>query len=435
MKINETFIRLGYRIPSVLYEAEGLSEVFVEVSSGVSAKASIEKSRTAILVMHSDEDYLTFEFGKEMAKRGYRVLCANVASRYDSLDQKMLNLKLAVRKLRECPDVSKVVLMGHSGGGTLMTAYQNIAENGVKTFQGSEKLVRCSDDLADLPPADGIMLLDSNFGIAAMALFSLDPAITDEGDAQHLNEELNLWNPANGFRADGSVYSDEFIKKFQKAQGERNKRLIKTALVRIAVIESGKGNYADDEPFIVPGAEQAFFNNKLYAQDIRLLSHTKKEWPLLKGDGSTSKEIVRSVRKPENSESFTRSYHDGALITTVRNYLSSYAVRTQDDYGYNEDSVYGIDWSSSYNCPPGNIRKVTVPLLIMGMTGNWEYLASETIYENAASRDKTIVFVEGASHRFTTATHCEKFPGEFGDTLKTTCDYVDTWLSQEVRFV
>jgi hypothetical protein len=279
------------------------------------------------------------------------------------------------------------------------------------------------------------MLLDSNFGIAAMSLFSLDPAVINEDGGLMLNQELNLFNPANGFKPEGSTYSDEFIRNFQKAQGERNKRLIAAALERLAVIKSGKGNYTDDEPFIVPGAEQGFFNNKLYAQDIRLLSHTKIEWPLLKGDGSSSTETIRSVRKPENRESFTSSYHEGALITTVRNYLNSYAVRTLDNYGYNEDSVYGIDWSSSYNCPPGNIKNIKVPLLIMGMTGNWEYLASEAIYENAASHDKTLVFVEGASHLFTTAAHCEKFPGEFGDTQKTTFDYADTWLSQNNRFM
>jgi hypothetical protein len=62
-------------------------------------------------------------------------------------------------------------------------------------------------------------------------------------------------------------------------------------------------------------------------------------------------------------------------------------------------------------------------------------LASETIYENAASTDKTIMFVEGASHLFTTASQFERFPGEFGDTQKTTFDYVDKWLSETSRFI
>jgi hypothetical protein len=71
----------------------------------------------------------------------------------------------------------------------------------------------------------------------------------------------------------------------------------------------------------------------------------------------------------------------------------------------------------------------------MGMTGNWEYLASETIYENSQSMDKTIIFVEGASHLFTTAKECEKYPGQFGDTQKLTYDYIDKWLSQKGRFI
>jgi hypothetical protein len=403
----------------VLYEPETLSE----------------KSSIAIIIMHSDADYLAFPMGWEMAARGYRVLCANVVNRLNSLDKKIIDLKMAVEKLRELPDISKIILMGHSGGGTLVTAYQHIAERGVKAFQGPEKLIKCSDAVDNLPPADGIMLLDSNFGIAAMALFSLDPAIINEENGQELDQKLNLFNPANGFNPEGSTYSDEFIKAFQKAQGERNNRLIKAALERLQIIENGKGRFIDDEPFVIPGAEQGFFNNKLYAQDIRLMSHTQKPWPLLKADGSITVEIIHSLRKSENKKSLTNSFHDGALITTVRNYLNSYAVRTLDNYGYNESTVYGIDWSSGYNCSSGNIKGVTCPLLVMGMTGSWEYLASETIYENAVSTDKTLLFVEGASHLFTTAAQCERFPGEFGDTQKTTFDYVDKWLGEKSRFI
>jgi hypothetical protein len=412
MPINQTFIRIGRNIQSILYEPE----------------KSMGKGGIGIVIMHSDADYLTFPMGAEMALRGYRVLCANVESKYNSLDRKVIDLKLVIETLRKETSVSKIVLMGHSGGGTLMSAYQNLAENGARAFQGKEKLVRCSNDLTDLIPADGIMLLDSNFGIAAMSLFSLDPAVTDEESGLRIDPELDLFNPSNGFNAAGSTYSDSFIKKFQKAQGERNNRLIEKALLRLNLIEKGKGNYADDEPFIVPGAEQGFFNNKLYAQDTRLMSHTKRTWPILNTDGSTITEIVYSVRKPENPESFTRLYHRAALITTVRNYLNSYAVRTLPDYGYNEDSVYGIDWASSYNCTAGNICGVRVPILVMGMTGSWEYLASETIYENAPSNDKTIAFVEGASHLFTPVVPYKGSPGKLVDTTKLVFDYANKWL-------
>ena len=61
-----------------------------------------------------------------------------------------------------------------------------------------------------------------------------------------------------------------------------------------------------------------------------------------------------------------------------------------------------------------------------------------TIYysfkSNAKSADKTIAFVEGANHGYTTCTRCEKTPGQFGDTLETTYDYIDGWLSKSGRF-
>jgi hypothetical protein len=419
MNICQTFKRLGHNVNSIMYEPE----------------MPVEKSRIAIIMMHSNVDYLAFPMGPEMAKRGYRVLCASFSDPFKTLDQKLLDLGLAVNELREHHDVSKVVLMGHSGGASLMTAYQNVAENGAKTFQGPEKIVKIPDNVDGLLPADGLMLLDANFGNGAMTLFSLDPAVIDEDSGLQINEELNLFNPANGFNPEGSTYSGEFIAVFQKAQGERNNRLVKTALDRLSLIEKGKGRFTDDEPFVIPGGSQLLFNNKLFAQDIRLLSCTKKAWPLLKADGTMVTSIVPSVRRPKNRESFTGSYHKGAMVTTVRNYLGSTAVWALDNYGYDENTVNGIDWTSGYCCPPGNIRGIRVPLLAMGMTGSWEYLAAETIYENAISGDKTIAFVEGASHEFTTAAECERVPGKFGDTRKTTFDYTDRWLSQIGRFI
>jgi pimeloyl-ACP methyl ester carboxylesterase len=419
MGIQQTFIRLGRDGQSILYEPETLSD----------------KSRIAIVAMHVGADYLTFPLGPEMAAKGYRVLCANASNNSQNLDQKMLDLGLAVSELRKRRDISKVVLMGHSGGATLMSAYQNVAENGPDVFRGPEKLIQCSDDLIGLSPADGMMLLDANFGNGAMTLFSLDPGVVNEDNGQRIDEKLNLLNPANGFREEGTVYPVEFVRAFQKAQGERNRRLIRTALDRLSLIEAGKGRFTDDEPFVVPGGSQLGYNNKLFAQDTRLLSHTKKPRSLLKAGGAVVEGIVPSVRKPKNFRSHTGSYHTGAMVTTVKNFLISNAVMTTDDYGFNEDSLYGIDWTSSYCCPPGNIREVSVPLLIMGMTGGWEYLASEIIHEYAPAGDKTLMFVEGASHNFTTARECEGFPGEFGDTQKNTFDYADTWLSKPGRFM
>ena len=78
-------------------------------------------------------------------------------------------------------------------------------------------------------------------------------------------------------------------------------------------------------------------------------------------------------------------------VSTVRTYLTNSTVRTNGFY-YDESRIYGIDWDSSYCCTPGNVKGVSVPVLIMGMTGSYEFLAAEQIYENIKSENKTITF-------------------------------------------
>jgi hypothetical protein len=421
---KDMFVHLGPGVPGVLYEPVTLGP----------------KSEIGVFVMHAEVDYLQFSACSELSKRGYRVLCANNSASKSgtnndlSIDRALLDAKLGVTYLRKYPGIRKVVLLGHSGGGALMSAYQNIAENGLKACQGPEKLLKCPDSLAELPAADGLILMDANYGMSAMTLLSLDPAVVDETTGRTLDAKLDLFNAQNGFNPNGSNYSNDFIRRFQAAVAKREKRLIAAALDRLEKINGGTGRFSDDEPFVVPGASYLGFNNKLFAQDTRLLSHTHNAWPLLHKDGSMTTQIVHTVRLPDNATSNTPSLDRGALKTTVRKFLSTYALRVNDDFGYDEDSMRGVDWLSSYTVPAGNVQSVTVPLLAMGMTGHWEYLNSELIYERSSSADKTIVFVEGANHNFTTCERCEKFPGEFGDTLKTTFDYVGSWLSKPGRF-
>ena len=228
--VKSTFIPLGNGVPGVLYEP---------VDPG-------KKAQIGILVMHAESDYLHFSACTELSKRGYTVLCANtktpkgIVSLDLNLDNILLDVKLGATYLRNQPNIKKVILFGHSGGGAMMSAYQNIAENGLKACQGPEKIYKCSDKLAALPPADGIMLIDSNWGLAGMMLFSLDPAITDETNGHSINPDLDLFNPKNGFDPKGSDYSQEFIRKWQSAVGQRNNRIVNSALDRLALITPAK---------------------------------------------------------------------------------------------------------------------------------------------------------------------------------------------------
>lgn len=345
-----------------------------------------------------------------------------------SQNEKMTCVHEAVTYLKSLEGIKKVVLFGHSGGGTLLSAYQAIAENGAAVFQGKEKIY-AYDGPQYLEPADGLMLIDSNWGNAVMQVLSLDAAVKKMDNGVDLDSSIDLFREENGFSKDGSMYSDEFIAAYQKGQHTRNTDILNTALHRLASIQEGNGSFADDEVLVLAGAAQSFFNNKLFAQDVRLFSATKGAYPLIHQDGSITVEQVHSVRKHENPTSMTASLWKGGRVLSVKNYLSSYAIRTTDEFSYDAHQLNGVDWNSSYNAPPGNVQHIHVPLLVMGMTGGWEYIASETIYHMAGSQDKEIAFVEGASHKLVPATMYEAFPGQFGDTLALTHDYIDQWLS------
>ena len=125
------------------------------------------------------------------------------------------------------------------------------------------------------------------------------------------------------------------------------------------------------------------------------------------------------------------SYADGAVTYTVQSWLSSNALKIDPErYTVTADSIEGIDWNSSNTSTPANMEGVHVPVLIMSMTGHYWMVPSEIFLQHAASQDKQLVFVEGASHNLTTCTACEQFAGQYGDTVKTTFDYVAGWLRE-----
>ena len=422
--IKTTFVHLGNGEPAVLFEP---------VNPG-------PKAQIAILAEHSALDYLNHTACTELSKRGYRVFCVNNSNDKSrafndgALDQVMLETKKAVVYLRNYPGIKKIVLWGHSGGATVMTAYQDTAENGVAACQEAVKIYKCPNTLAGLPPADGVILGDANYGIANDVLTAIDPSIGMYSGMKIVNPDLDMFNPKNGFNAAGSHFSPEFVHKFLAAQGKRNNELVDLALERYAAIKAGKGIYADDEPFIIPGA--LFTQNKLYTSDLGLVAHTQKPWPLLHADGSITTQIVHSVRVPTATANTSNTLMGAALKTTVLGYLSTYAIRVTGDYGYGEETAEsGVIWRSSRGSNPGNAEGITVPFLTLGMTGSFEMGSAETIHNHVKSADKSLVYIEGATHVYTPCKKCEATPGQFGDTLKTVYDYADKWLSQPGRFM
>lgn len=374
-----------------------------------------ENSKIGVIVMHSHQDYMNFIANSELASRGYTVLGSSVPSE-DNLEPKMLAVKKCVEYLRDREDITTVVLLGHSGGATLMTAYQYLAENGRKGLEG--KIYQdYSPAIDNLPKADSIMLLDANPGISTVTLNSIDPNVTDE---------------TTGFISERKYdYSDE--RNYMSGQQQRYTRLVNNALARLDTIKAGKGNFTDDEPMVIPGAQSIRFYNKLYSSDTNLLSHTKSAHPLLHADGSVTNEIVHSVRAPFQPIDRPQML-SAAKDITVRDFLSVYAITVDDDYEVTSTGFNGIHFNSNLSSPIGNIEGIYVPSLFMGMTGSYEYLTAEYLFDNSPAEDKTIAFVEGAGHMFNADKNAEKYNNaDYGDTVNVLFDYVAQWLAQTFK--
>lgn len=380
-----------------------------------------------ILIVHRTSNVLAQLATTELAGRGYLVLGLN--TRFDNneaavnWDELALDVKSGVEFLRQQPGITKVLLLGGSGGGPTTTFYQAVAENGPGYCQGSNKLMPCGNELANLPPADGIILRDAHPGISVNTLRQLNPAVMDEADPRQINPDLDPFNAANGFRPDQpSVYSEEFKQKYFKAQSARMNRLIGIAQQRLSQMQARTDLYPDNDVFVVVRGG----GPRLMQLDPSIHHSTLKPHKLVKNDGTVVTQIVESVRPvPNNAAAFNASFESGTLLLTLRSFLSANAIRSTD-------SMDGIDSCSSNNSTPCALRRISVPILITAMQGHYFIRDNEIHYDAAASKDKDYVVIEGATHGITPCTACENTPGQYGNSVKNFFDYAQSWI--DARF-
>jgi hypothetical protein len=385
---------------------------------------------TAFLFSHDVDNLIGSIPCVQLAQRGFTVLCVKSEFTEGALvtwDSLALDVGAGVKLLRGLSTVKHVILVGYSAGGPDMAYYQNVAQNGVATCEAKERLDPCTSALAGLPPADGVVLLDSIPG-ALSGLSTLDASVVDESNVRLTNEALNMFSTKNGYNPNGpSSYSTAFINRYTKAQGNRMNKLINEAQDLLAKVKNGTGQYTDDAPMLVGKV-----NARIWQADLNLLSHTKGEFPLISPQhpNGSSPQVVRSVRvvsaDPVADSQWDQT--DGGF--TASTFLSTAALRAPD-FQVTADSITGVDWGSSNTSTILNVKGIRSPLLIMAMTGHYWVVPSEMYYNAATSTpSKTLAFVEGASHGLTPCTACATTPGEFGDTVGETFNYIARWAAQ-----
>ncbi len=341
-------------------------------------------------------------------------------------DQLAQGIGYGVSYARQLPGVKHVVLLGWSGGGSMVAYYQNVAENGVAVCQAPQRLDPCSNSLKGLPRADGVVFLDAIPGLAFSFMSALDAAaIKPAGVTNQFNPALYLFNQRNGYNPNpnqSSTYSSSFIHRYTQAQGQREAALVRSA----QNLENQRGGVSDDTSFPV-GRDAA----RIWQQDTGLLSHTKGEYPLITPTSPNGTvQVVHSVRVPSASPVPSSPQANDATPNafTVNTFLSTSAIKAPD-YHLTADSIEGVDWASSNTSTVINVQGITVPLLMMSMTAHYWVVPSEMYYRAAhRSKHKTLAYVEGATHVFTPCTVCQGSGNAFGDTQAEVFNYAARWL-------
>jgi pimeloyl-ACP methyl ester carboxylesterase len=378
----------------------------------------------AVLVIHRTSNFMNHLSTTELSKRGFMVLGMNPRSDNNetivNFEEIGHDIKSGMEFLKKQPGITKVLLLGHSGGGPSTTYYQATAENGVAFCQNPAKLTQCKDEVGGGPQADGMILVDAHPGNPVNTLRSMNGAVTDENNPAKIDPSLDPFSPANGFNPEGySKYSDDFKNRYFKAQSDRMNRLIAKAQQIKADQKAGKHFPADDDNFI-------WHRNRARIMELDISIHggTVKPHKLIKNDGTIEAgKPVMSVRPatPDNAKR-DLSFSDTKNLT-LTSFLSANATKST-----NSDN--GIDWCSTNNSTPCSVQSITVPLLVTAMGGHYFIRDNEITYDLAKSLDKDFVVVEGAVHGMTPCAACSRITGQdYGNATKNFFDHMASWIN------
>ena len=137
----------------------------------------------AVIAAHYQIDFSEHYLADYLATRGIGFLGWNTRFRgFESsflLDHALVDIGVGVRWLRDTQAVETIVLLGNSGGGSLMAAYQAQAvDPHVTPLAG----MRPAAGLTDLPPADGYVASAAHPGRPDVLTAWMDGAVVDEND-------------------------------------------------------------------------------------------------------------------------------------------------------------------------------------------------------------------------------------------------------------
>jgi pimeloyl-ACP methyl ester carboxylesterase len=310
--------------------------------------------KCAAIVMHPVSNFMGHYLIEPLAKRG--VTCMGLNSRYVNNDTMLLNerviqdLGAGVKFLRE-QGYEKVVLLGNSGGASIVSFYQAQAENFTATKFADGKPSGLSPE--DFPKADAISLFGAHEGRSFLFLKWIDPSVIDESDPLSADPATDIYHPSNP-----APFSKEFLERFYAAQKARRDKIENWALSRLRLLE--------DDP--KGPQDQAFVIYRTHAEprclDMTLDANDRPPNLSIWGD-------PKAVNYGPNSV---------GRFTTLRAFLSQWSSRSQAD-------------------GPTNLARTSVPMLLFTYTADAStFPSTRDAWMKAAGKRGRNVDIKGGNH-------------------------------------
>jgi hypothetical protein len=352
MSIGREHIALPIRLGAAFESQSGLQLNAPRIYGVLAAPPG---ATTAVVLMHPASNLMNHYLIDPLAERGIAVLALN--SRYCGGDSVLImenviqDLGAGVRFLRE-RGFDRVVLIGNSGGASLMAFYQAQAEHLTIADTPAGDPVDLTPD--ELPPSDGIILLAGHPGRSRLMLNYLDAAVVDEADPDRSDPDLDIYDDRNG-----PPFSPEFVARVRAAQRARSDAITARARRRLAELRSVPGG-ARDEAFVV---------HRTYA-DPRFLDLA----------------LDPNARKPGGNRGATArqanlSANNLGRFSTLTSWLSQWSMDSRAD-------------------GPANLRRTSVPVLQVEYSGDGGVYPSDVALwsEAGGARVENRVLVGGTHY-------------------------------------
>ena len=318
-------------------------------------------SKTLVVFMHPATTLQLLPMPRALAALGVHVLCA--ASRYVKndtpliMEKVVLDLGAYVRHAKEKWGYEKIVICGWSGGGSLSLFYQSQAENPTVTHTPAGDPVGIKE--AKLIPADAMTFQAAHISRAEMLVECIDPSVKDELNPDDRIREFDLYDPKN---PNQPPYSPDFIKAYRAAQLARMRKITATAKEMLATLKKRGGGEM----------ERGFITHRTIA-DLRFMDPA----------------VDPNDRRPRwcwvgNPETANTGPVGLARFSMLRSWLSQWSI--------DDTRAHGVKSAAN----------IKVPFLAIENTADDAVPQPHTpkIYAAAASKDKTMKAIKGATHYY-----------------------------------